>query len=55
MTRQSKLKLKIQGMTCDTCVRHVTRALQSVPGVVQVEVPGWQAGVAFVVVRPEVE
>lgn len=26
-------QLKIDGMTCEMCVRHVTTALQSVPGV----------------------
>jgi len=26
-------KLKISGMTCGMCVQHVTKALQSVPGV----------------------
>ncbi len=27
------LKVKIEGVTCDHCVRAVTRALQAVPGV----------------------
>jgi copper chaperone len=26
-------KMKIKGMTCEMCVRHVTTALQSVPNV----------------------
>ena len=26
-------ELKIQGMTCQMCVEHVTKALQSTPGV----------------------
>lgn len=26
-------KLKIEGMTCEMCVKHVTNALQSTPGV----------------------
>jgi copper chaperone len=30
--------LKIEGMSCNNCVRHVTQALKSVPGVEQVEV-----------------
>lgn len=25
--------LKIEGMTCETCVKHVTNALESTPGV----------------------
>jgi copper chaperone len=28
-----KTQLKIDGMTCEMCVRHVTKALQSTPGV----------------------
>lgn len=30
--------LKVSGMTCGACVRHVTEALQPLPGVEQVEV-----------------
>jgi copper chaperone len=30
--------IKIEGMTCEGCVRSVTRTLQSVPGVASVEV-----------------
>jgi copper chaperone len=33
-----KTALKINGMTCEMCVRHVTQALQNVPGVVQADV-----------------
>ena len=32
------VELDVQGMTCGSCVKHVTKALQSVPGVRQVEV-----------------
>lgn len=32
------LELEVQGMTCGSCVKHVTQALQSVPGVNHVEV-----------------
>jgi len=32
------VELEIQGMTCGSCVKHVTKALQSVPGVNRVEV-----------------
>lgn len=31
-------QLKIEGMSCNNCVRHVTEALKKVPGVEQVEV-----------------
>ncbi len=45
-----RIDLEIQGMTCDSCALHVTRALKQVNGVVDVEVPGWQSGRAAVVV-----
>jgi copper chaperone len=32
------VELDVQGMTCGSCVKHVTKALQSVQGVSQVEV-----------------
>lgn len=32
------VELEVQGMTCGACVKHVTKALQSVPGVNHVEV-----------------
>jgi copper chaperone CopZ len=32
------VELEVQGMTCGSCVKHVTKALQAVPGVTHVEV-----------------
>lgn len=32
------LELEIMGMSCDNCVRHVTEALESIPGVSNVKV-----------------
>ena len=32
------VELEVQGMTCGSCVKRVTKALQSVPGVTRVEV-----------------
>lgn len=32
------IELNVQGMTCGGCVKHVTKALQAVPGVNQVSV-----------------
>ncbi len=49
MTKKSELELKIEGMTCDSCAAHVEKALKSVPGVEEVEVPGWRSGRARVV------
>ena len=38
MTTQSPITLPIQGMTCASCISHVTRALEEVPGVDRVNV-----------------
>ena len=32
------IELDVEGMTCGSCVKHVTRALQAVPGVSRVDV-----------------
>lgn len=50
MTEQQRINLGVEGMTCDSCAHHVTRALKKVPGVVEVEVPGWQSARAALVV-----
>ena len=48
------IDLGVGGMTCDDCVVHVTRALESVPGVedAQVDLAGRNA---IVTARPDVE
>ncbi len=51
MSQRERILLDVQGMTCEGCAQHVTQALQSVPGVVQVHVPGWEAARAEVVVE----
>lgn len=33
-----KKTLSIEGMMCQNCVKHVTRALEAIPGVVSVQV-----------------
>ena len=38
MTTQSPITLPIEGMTCASCISHVTRALEEVPGVENVNV-----------------
>lgn len=38
MANTQETKLSVQGMTCGNCVKHVTQALQGVPGVEHVEV-----------------
>lgn len=49
------LTLRIDGMTCAACARHVSQVLQRVPGVVQTQVPGWQAGRAEVIAQEGVD
>ena len=45
---------RIEGMTCDGCARHVTKALEAVPGVERAEVGSWKSGRAVVISSPEV-
>ena len=49
MTERIQMTLQVEGMTCVGCARHVTRALEAVPGVEEARVPTWQAGLAQVV------
>lgn len=49
-----RLKLEVQGMTCDDCARHVERALRSVPGVLSAHVPHWSSGEAEAIAEGEV-
>jgi len=44
-----QVELTVSRMTCDGCAEHVRRALEGVPGVRAVVVPGWQEGRASVV------
>ena len=34
----TKILFDVKGMTCDNCVQHVTKAVQSIPGVTAVKV-----------------
>jgi copper chaperone CopZ len=49
MSNRAHLTLRIEGMTCDGCARHVTQALKGVPGVETVEVGDWREGTAVAV------
>lgn len=42
-------KMRIEGMTCEGCARHVTKALQAVAGVEEAQVGSWKAGQAVAV------
>jgi mercuric reductase len=54
MNNRVHLTLRIEGMTCEGCARHVTQALKSVPGVVVTEVGDWREGMAAVVAEAQV-
>ncbi|TAM83368.1 MAG: mercury(II) reductase [Acidobacteria bacterium] len=55
MPEKNHITLRIEGMTCDGCARHVTEALKSVPGVEHAEVGSWKGGQATVVAPAEVQ
>ncbi len=48
MLDRVQVGLRVEGMTCDGCARHVASALKGVPGVEEAGVPTWQAGKATV-------
>lgn len=54
MPDRTSVTLRVEGMTCDGCARHVTEALKSVHGVVEAQVPGWRSGQATVIAEAEV-
>lgn len=54
MDRRDHVLLRIEGMTCDGCARHVTEALKGVSGIEDAQVPGWQSGKAVVIAGGEV-
>ena len=49
MSDRLHFTLRIEGMTCDGCARHVAQALKGVPGVESAEVGDWREGTAAVV------
>ncbi|MFQ5942418.1 MAG: mercury(II) reductase [Anaerolineales bacterium] len=54
MTERRKLELAVPGMSCATCPDHVERALRSVAGVEDVQIPGWKSKIAEVTVASQV-
>ena len=54
MSNRVHFTLRIEGMTCEGCARHVTQALKGVPGVESAEVGGWREGTAAVVADAKV-
>lgn len=55
MSKLQELELTVRGMTCDSCAVHVTKALKSVQGVKDADVPGWQSGRATVVAESDIK
>lgn len=55
MSDRVHVRLRVEGMTCDGCARHVDEALKTVPGVETVQVGSWRTGNATVVASGEVE
>lgn len=54
MADRQHVNLRIEGMTCEGCARHVQKALSGVPGVESAEVGDWKDGTAAVVAGPDV-
>ncbi len=54
MSERAHFTLRVEGMTCDGCARHVSHALRSVPGVESAEVGDWRSGSAAVLGADEV-
>ncbi len=52
--RRQEITLEVKGMTCDSCAHHVTQALRQIPGVEEVDVPGWRSARATVTVDGDV-
>ena len=50
-----QLTMRVEGMTCDGCARHVTKALQGVPGVEQAQVGSWKSGQAVAIADSSVD
>lgn len=55
MASKNHILLRIEGMTCDGCARHVTQALKAVPGVEEAQVGSWKSGQATVVAEAGVQ
>ncbi len=55
MAERSHITLRVEGMTCDGCARHVTEALKKVRGVEEAQVASWKSGQAVVVAAAQVK
>ncbi len=48
MASKDHVVLRVEGMTCDGCARHVTEALKSTKGVEEAQVGNWRSGQATI-------
>ncbi|MEE8390691.1 MAG: mercury(II) reductase [Anaerolineae bacterium] len=55
MNEMTRIELDVRGMTCDSCAVHVVQALESIKGVKDADVPGWQSARATVVAESSVK
>ncbi|MFQ5831406.1 MAG: mercury(II) reductase [Candidatus Thorarchaeota archaeon] len=49
--RKHEIRLRVKGMTCDSCAVHVQRALENVDGVNLVDLPSWKSESVRVIAR----
>ncbi|MGB7291715.1 MAG: mercury(II) reductase [Thermodesulfobacteriota bacterium] len=54
MAKRNQIIIRVEGMTCDGCARHVTEALKNVSGVEEIMVPSWKSGQATVIAESKV-
>ena len=54
MEDRRQFLLRIEGMTCEGCARHVIIALKGVAGVEEAEVGDWKDGTAIAITGPQV-
>lgn len=54
MANKQHVTLRVEGMTCDGCARHVTKSLQSIKGVEKAEVGSWKSGKATLIASENV-
>ena len=54
MAERNQITIRIEGMTCDGCARHVTEALKDVSWVEEAKVPSWKSGQATVIAESKV-
>lgn len=55
MPEKQNITIRVEGMTCDGCARHVVEALKSVAGVEEVEVSHWKSGQAQIIAHNSVQ